>query len=303
MALNTKWDCSVCTYLNWSSTVKCTLCGCNRPAVTVPPKSTIAKMKQGTQASLILKTPPTLSLSTNSAVTSCEVPALSRSQWSCTECTYTNWSNASVCTLCSSPRIKLTTPQPITRTNVSRSESIFDYAGASESTPSLDPIRTKPVRHNRKASPPHEKRQSSSSKKWSCPTCTYGNWPRSMKCVMCLSPPSSDAIGGRDSEDDSSDSPSSPRILLHHSYDSPIVTRLTSSSGEDIRQIRNKFTILDWLFLDACRGVISHDLSAVKAYLKQGGERSRQLTQDDVLVLNEPSKYTIGTTLVHLAVR
>ena len=335
MALNTKWDCPHCTYLNWSSTAKCVLCGCSRPTSGTigPPKSTIAKFKQTTQASLSIKQSPTRSPTSIKAPSSGAGAAPEtrrRSQWSCSECTYLNWSNSSVCTICVTPRNKTATPssQPVPPTsshrNVSQSSSIFDYAGTSEATPSLEPIKpSKTSKHNKKLSPQYEKKLSSSltssTKKWTCPTCTYENWPRSSKCVMCKALPSptllpSGAVGDREFDDFSDHVQVPPAVspfptvekhqsmIERHSYETLLPS---SSSSEDdlMRQIRNKFTTLDWSFLEACRGVLSHDIMAVKAYLKQGGDRGRQLTSDEVLVLNEPSKFTVGSTLVHLAVR
>ena len=34
-----------------------------------------------------------------------------------------------------------------------------------------------------------------------------------------------------------------------------------------------------------------------------GGEKGRQLTRQEVTILNKPSVYAVGTTLVHLALR
>ena len=59
----------------------------------------------------------------------------------------------------------------------------------------------------------------------------------------------------------------------------------------------------DWLFLNACLGIVNDDLSAVKAYLRQDGDRARQLTKNESLVLGQQSVFTIGSTLVHLAIR
>ena len=336
MALNTKWDCPHCTYLNWSSTAKCVLCGCSRPTsgTIVPPKSTIAKFKQTTQASLSIKQSPARSPASIKATSGggggagAAPETRRRSQWSCSECTYLNWSNSSVCTICLTPRNKPATPSsqltpPTSHRNVSQSGSIFDYAGTSEATPSLEPIKpTKTSKHNKKLSPQYEKKltssSASSSKKWTCPTCTYENWPRSSKCVMCKTIPSptllpAGAIGDREFDDFSDPVPAavSPysAVAKHqstterHSYETLLPSSSSSSEDELIRQIRNKFTTLDWSFLEACRGVLSLDIMAVKVYLKQGGDRGRQLTSDEVLVLNEPSKFTVGSTLVHLAVR
>lgn len=309
MALTTKWDCPTCTYLNWSSSSKCTLCGTLRPTGLQQAKSTIAKIQQHTQNSLSIK--PT------TTKPGCGASPGEGSRWTCHECTFSNWSNVAICTVCLTPRNKLTTPttyQPneVTRKG-SKSESIFDYV-SDASGETLD-IKSKSIKHNKRHSPQHEKKTiSAPSKKWRCHLCTYENWPRSVKCSMCYqprtpSPPLSEslgAVGGREDQCGDQDllehSSSDP---LHPSYLSPVYSSKIqpSSSKEELRQIRNRLTTIDWLFLSACRGIVTEDISTVRAYLKHGGDRARQLTQDEVLLLKEPSKFTVGSTLVHLAVR
>lgn len=70
-----------------------------------------------------------------------------------------------------------------------------------------------------------------------------------------------------------------------------------------MRQIRNRLSSSDWLFLNACLGVVNDDASAVRAYLRQEGDRARQLTKEECLVLGQPSAFTVGGTLPHLAIR
>ncbi len=45
------------------------------------------------------------------------------------------------------------------------------------------------------------------------------------------------------------------------------------------------------------------DLAAVEAYKSSGGDIARQLTADEVRILNRPSAFDTGFTLVHLAIR
>ena len=45
------------------------------------------------------------------------------------------------------------------------------------------------------------------------------------------------------------------------------------------------------------------DLAAVEAYKSSGGDIARQLTADEVRLLNRPSAFDAGFTLVHLAIR
>lgn len=70
-----------------------------------------------------------------------------------------------------------------------------------------------------------------------------------------------------------------------------------------VRQIRNTLSSTDWLFLNACLGVVNNDESAVKGYLRQDGDRARQLSKDECLVLGQAPAFTVGSTLVHLAIR
>lgn len=50
-------------------------------------------------------------------------------------------------------------------------------------------------------------------------------------------------------------------------------------------------------------GVVEGDLAAVEAYKSSGGDIARQLTADEVRLLNRPSAFDVGYTLVHLAIR
>lgn len=268
--MDTQWYCPQCTYLNWITSIKCTCCGYNKPG-----NNKISRVKPQ----------PSNPKTTSQQIISTDAYPLT--QWTCNECTCTNWSNVTSCTVCFTPKTT-----PTTRTST-RSESIFNYVGgASEATPE------KPRKQKRRVSPPNLRHAPSlsSSKKWVCPICTYENWPRSSKCVMCNSLPS---------QYNSLPSQSSSLAISNNDitmYDSSMMEPI-GLAPLHVRQIKNKFTTLDVLFLDACKGVLLDDLSSVKSYIQQGGDKGRQLTQDELLVLNEPSKYTVGSTLVHLAVR
>lgn len=58
-----------------------------------------------------------------------------------------------------------------------------------------------------------------------------------------------------------------------------------------------------FLFLPCPKGVVEGDLAAVEAYKSSGGDIARQLTSDEVRLLNRPSAFDDGFTLVHLAIR
>lgn len=67
-----------------------------------------------------------------------------------------------------------------------------------------------------------------------------------------------------------------------------------------IRQIKRQ---ADWSWLNACIGVVENNIEAVEHYLARGGNVGRALTSNEVLLLNRPSAFDTGHTLIHLAIR
>lgn len=57
------------------------------------------------------------------------------------------------------------------------------------------------------------------------------------------------------------------------------------------------------MFFPCVKAVVEGDLAAVEAYKSSGGDIARQLTSDEVRLLNRPSAFDDGFTLVHLAIR
>jgi len=107
--------------------------------------------------------------------------------------------------------------------------------------------------------------------KWKCATCTYENWPRATRCTLCytlkpVSPPlsplgsSTGSIGGLYQEVATVGQPGDLTELQ---------SRIQSLSTSDkIKQIRNKMNETDWLFLNACMGIVNNDFTAVQSYLQ-----------------------------------
>ena len=249
-----KWPCPSCTYTNWSSSIKCVLCGCSRPneltsrssvvkyRPPVPGWSKLAHSQGSGGACLptdiicadfsnIQQTPsitmdlqPPNHLHNHNKGSGHGVKCKTKGKWTCASCTFSNWPNAGQCTMCGSPRSRmgLRHVDPIIsaggrRGEVSRSpllsESILNYAsgvggavgGASyhggssdERAPpssSQDLLLIQPVASKSKQNSRNGKRTSSQQqadntnvKKWKCQQCTYENWPRAVKCIMCQSP-------------------------------------------------------------------------------------------------------------------
>lgn len=69
------------------------------------------------------------------------------------------------------------------------------------------------------------------------------------------------------------------------------------------RRIRQFKRQADWIWLNACIGVVENNLAAVDHYLSRGGNVGRTLTSNEVLLLNRQSAFDVGHTLIHLAIR
>lgn len=67
-----------------------------------------------------------------------------------------------------------------------------------------------------------------------------------------------------------------------------------------IRQIKRQ---ADWSWLNACIGVVENNVGPVEHFLARGGNVARTLTSNEVLLLNRPSAFDVGHTLIHLAIR
>lgn len=70
-----------------------------------------------------------------------------------------------------------------------------------------------------------------------------------------------------------------------------------------IQKLRKKLSREDTIWLNACESVVKGDSSGIEIYLTSGGDPARQLTKDEVLILDRQSAYEVGHTLVHLALR
>ncbi|WAR22061.1 ZRAN1-like protein, partial [Mya arenaria] len=70
-----------------------------------------------------------------------------------------------------------------------------------------------------------------------------------------------------------------------------------------LQKLRKRLTTEDILWLNACECVVTGDLAGIEHYLTSGGDPTRQLTKDEGLLLDRPSAFEVGYTLVHLALR
>lgn len=75
---------------------------------------------------------------------------------------------------------------------------------------------------------------------------------------------------------------------------------LESQHERRIRQLKRQ---ADWIWLNACIGVVENNQAPLENYLSRGGSVARTLTPNEVLLLNRPSAFDVGHTLIHLAIR
>lgn len=315
-----KWACEYCTYENWPSAIKCTMCRAQRPSGTIitedPFKSGSSDVGRDWDPSSTEGGSSPLICPDSSARprVKSSYSMENANKWSCHMCTYLNWPRAIRCTQCLSQR----------RT---RSPTESPQSSGSGSRPvafSVDPCEEYNDRNKLNTRTQH----------WTCSVCTYENWAKAKKCVVCDHPrPNNiEAIELAETEEASSIINEQDRARWRGSCSSgnsqrrsPPTTKRDSEVKMDfqrielagavgskeelevdfkkLKQIKNRMKKTDWLFLNACVGVVEGDLAAIEAYKSSGGDIARQLTADEVRLLNRPSAFDVGYTLVHLAIR
>ncbi|KAK8728478.1 hypothetical protein OTU49_008968 [Cherax quadricarinatus] len=240
-----KWPCGRCTYLNYASAVRCTMC-------TVP-RSPHLIVEAG--ADIYQLAPPSPRQPDGP-------PPQEGDKWLCHLCTYRNYPRALKCTQCRTPRLSLadqmakfslakpvspspvkstltTTPTSIpllitfattaTTTTAALVTSATKIVNAAPTTASISTANNNggqspnqvvaaqsgsgvqgagaehqspgggtPPGEAGRCSPQgagvtqpqtrHETEPAIPSYKWKCRACTYENWPRSTRCVMCTTP-------------------------------------------------------------------------------------------------------------------
>ncbi|XP_029788625.1 ubiquitin thioesterase ZRANB1 [Suricata suricatta] len=315
-----KWACEYCTYENWPSAIKCTMCRAQRPSGTIitedPFKSGSSDVGRDWDPSSTEGGSSPLICPDSSARprVKSSYSMENANKWSCHMCTYLNWPRAIRCTQCLSQR----------RT---RSPTESPQSSGSGSRPvafSVDPCEEYNDRNKPNTRTQH----------WTCSVCTYENWAKAKKCVVCDHPrPNNiEAIELAETDEASSIINEQDRARWRGSCSSgnsqrrspPTMKRdsemkmdfqrieLAGAVGskeelevdfKKLKQIKNRMKKTDWLFLNACVGVVEGDLAAIEAYKSSGGDIARQLTADEVRLLNRPSAFDVGYTLVHLAIR
>ncbi len=317
-----KWNCEYCTYDNWATAVRCVMCRATRRS---SPVQDILAEAGKTQCESISRSSSDEIICPNEdkqwgAGHKSNKKVSSDVKWPCTSCTYLNSPKNETCIMCYNRK-----PDAVKRLeekrNLENAEGHNVVITDCNIKNDLNFEREKKFKSLLKNS------------KWTCSNCTYENWPKATKCVLCqvakAKLKNEDGNRGQNNKNRNLTpiknspprSPKSPLGACKKSGDASFEVqktdddqlielsnvmhascKLRSNDTEDIMQIRNKLTSKDWLWLAACKGILDHNTTAVKKYLSAGGDRTRKLTREDVLVLNEPDNFEVGHTLVHLAI-
>lgn len=308
-----RWPCKYCTYDNFPSAIKCNLCNTSRDGHR---SSNGRKEDERSQASG--KDVNRRSPDTSGEKLICLAPEdsseLLEGRWCCVSCTYLNWENSLKCVMCSSARPNDVIPQS------EKSISEMPARNSSEISGKNDELADLTVNKNER-----NKSISKNKPKWTCPKCTFENWAKSKKCALCLIPkPKSDdsvILKTKNSQNELNLKKSGRqrlRVTANKSNASslqPINTKedeeqliygLAATKISNISQqyeIKSNLQETDWMWLSACIGVVEGELTSVKRFLSTGGSPTRQLTADEILVLNRPGVFELSDTLVHLGIR
>ncbi|KAF9813381.1 hypothetical protein SFRURICE_007557 [Spodoptera frugiperda] len=206
----------------------------------------------------------------------------------------------SQCTMCRSP--KSVVNEDIFRLQDGASAlPTQEICGAEAVTERLKPLRI--------SSP--QGASASSVAKWPCPTCTYDNWPRSLKCAMCGSsnPAAPPAPPAPPAAPPAPPAHPPPAYTPHPAHPALGINDICNSQSASIHELdagarrSKRRNNTDWIWLQACLGVVEGDARCVETYLSGGGDPARALTHAEVALLNRASAFDAGHTLVHLAIR
>ncbi len=286
-----KWVCDYCTYENWPSAVKCTMCRAQRsrgPIITEEPYKNSPDLDSSLEwdppriesGSSLLICPDS---SARPRVRSASMAEIAN-KWSCQMCTYLNWPRAIRCTQCLCQRLRTSSPTESPQTSGSN-------AGC---RPVLhSPVDTCEEYNDRNRLNTHQQH-------WTCTACTYQNLPKTTKCVVCdhPKPNNQEAIELAESaeptpminEQDRARwrgscsggqgqrrSPPMPKredsVKMDFQRIELAAGAMSSKEEQEVdfkklKQIRNRMRKTDWLFLNACAGEFLYLIACPSCGLK-----------------------------------
>jgi len=161
-----KWICEYCTYENFPSAQKCTMCRGAKPLIT----EDIYKLRKDSHQTPDSKVvPPTsdvvVDVDDNDDSQQLSAGSVKSNQacssWRCDVCKHVNSLDVKECERCSS-------------------NSRYNEAALQDRLCSLA------IGENEVISAATNDQRCHLNQKWSCSVCTYENWPKAVKCIMCM---------------------------------------------------------------------------------------------------------------------
>ena len=195
MQRDRKWSCGYCTYENWPASKKCILCRAPKPMQYIDEDAAAVEQDIYKMAPLICQDSVPIDTGKSGRAVDLNSTRWSSStdptaKWSCHMCTYLNWPKALRCTQCRAARQKQSLASsagsPVSRPlNVDVNASADTVSSARNSPSSPEAAKATNNDRNRSVAGGVSTTGNESSVKWPCRACTYENWPRATRCVLC----------------------------------------------------------------------------------------------------------------------
>jgi hypothetical protein len=255
-------------------------------------------------------------------------------KWSCSVCTYLNWPKSLKCVQCySSKNLSTTSTTLPTCPNILNVESVYRVENQENvnstnsnknNSPRSSPCTVQNTKTGVEVVTLNDGKSSTSSSssnlsinntltvegKWPCSACTYQNWPKSQRCVMCHVPRTN--ANSKNISNSNTNSTDSTNNGSQNNKQNVILKNNLIKLISKQEKVKSYHKNIDILFLAACQGVVDGDMSHLNRYINSGGDLTRYLTSDEVKLLlahntnNNTNNnlnsnlFTGGQTLIHL---
>ena len=287
-----KWSCQICTYLNWPKSIKCVQC--------YTPKSILTTPSNDTNFNLIPQ-------HANSASSISNAFASETTGGDCSINSQTNnalkpQENARLTSFpghtCDLSNISCKNNEKSPDHDGNKADSNEDMNKSASTECLINKININVDTKSVKFEMPIQANNSiiansEAIKKWSCASCTYQNWPKSQRCVMCHVQRNASTFSnkGLNSKPNintnknlkiNNNAIMNKNILINNNISN---AANSASNTNNYNLIKTLQLQIDRLFLSACEGIVDADMSHLFRYINAGGDLTRYLTSDEVCLL------------------
>jgi len=213
-------------------------------------------------------------------------------KWVCTNCTYLNYNASLVCTMCKSSRFSDAAVTHLSNTlsktsltshnnkKVSKAKS-FNHNSNEDAINHITIKKEDNLKHSKELGASNTYQQTAAE------SLNLQN-----KQALEIIHPSKHIFKNKASE--------SSKVLQPVSNAKAFQQNMSESR---LLYKKRKRSQINRLFLKACKGIVEDNYEAVSNYIVNRGNISRPITSEEAIVLNRPSVFSAGFTLVHLALR